>query len=796
MKKEHFHNEKVNKKILILLFLIFQGITALFSQSNYSLSGYVKDSETDKGLEGANVTLMPGNLGTMTDSRGEFSIKSLKKGKYVLSVTFVGYNKFEKEVIIESGSNLILEVILFNTSVKLRPVIIQSDKKDENYVPFVKSKVLKTDIDINAARDIGDFLRSVPNVSGVRKGGVSIDPVVRGFKYDQLNVHLDGGIRVEGGCPNRMDPVASHIDLYDVENIEIIKGPFVLRYGSSLGGIVNLISSRPQPFESKKFGLDIEAIKGFESKWKGDKGHILIHGGNNRIYFNLGGGQMDYGNYKDGNGNLVKSQFNKYNYTVELGSLILPNHELMISYNRSFGRDVYFPALPMDERSDNTAIMSLDYRIRNFDGRLRYLNLKAYNSVVEHEMDNYERPNSDTMAAVTLVDATNKGGRLDATINLNEKSELFLGVDYENIFKDGTRTKNMYTMPPGPNKQVPQKVERLWYNSYINNIGLISDYKYTLSKTDLSIGFRYDNNSSGSDDTFTLIKNGVTYYDNYTSHFSNYSVSVGINKHIKKYLIVGLALGRGNRSPNMIERYIKFLPVGYDKYDYLGNPYLEPESNNQIDLNIRYNNEIWGNILLNGFYAYVTNFISGEVLPSSVVLPQTQGVIGVKQFENLDKVYLRGFELSYNSPSKYKFTYLMNLYYTKGTNPAAIDKNGNEVSDALPEIPPMELNATISYKAFKNTLIPKFTIRYVFTQDYVSKTTYLTATETEPTTPSFYKLDFMFLYKYNKYLTISAGVNNILDEAYYEHLNRRIVGSTTNLYEPGRVYYINMIVKL
>ena len=296
MKKNKFNLNVSIRQILLLFFFLFQFVFLSYSQEVYSLSGLVKDSETDKGMEGAMVALTPGIHNSTTNLKGEFIISKLKPGKYFLTVSYMGYSKFEKEIIIEKGSNLSIEVILFSSSVVLKPVIIQAELKDENYLPYVKSKILKLDIDINATRDIGDFLRSVPNVSGIRKGGVSIDPVIRGFKFEQLNVILDGGIRVEGGCPNRMDPVAGHVDLYDVENIEIIKGPYLLRYGSSLGGMVNLITSRPQPFESKKFGINIEGVKGFESNWNGNKEHILIHGGNNKVYFNLAGGQMNYGN--------------------------------------------------------------------------------------------------------------------------------------------------------------------------------------------------------------------------------------------------------------------------------------------------------------------------------------------------------------------------------------------------------------------------------------------------------------------------------------------------------------------
>ncbi len=41
-----------------------------------------------------------------------------------------------------------------------------------------------------------------------------------------------------------------------------------------------------------------------------------------------------------------------------------------------------------------------------------------------------------------------------------------------------------------------------------------------------------------------------------------------------------------------------------------------------------------------------------------------------------------------------------------------------------------------------------------------------------------------------------AGVQNIFDKAYYEHLNRRIVGSSDPLYEAGRSFYLNLTINL
>ena len=58
------------------------------------------------------------------------------------------------------------------------------------------------------------------------------------------------------------------------------------------------------------------------------------------------------------------------------------------------------------------------------------------------------------------------------------------------------------------------------------------------------------------------------------------------------------------------------------------------------------------------------------------------------------------------------------------------------------------------------------------------------------------KLVFPFLfyhlllnYKPVNYINFVVGVKNLFNQAYYEHLNRKIVGSTLNLFEPDRSFF-------
>jgi iron complex outermembrane receptor protein len=239
--------------------------------------------------------------------------------------------------------------------------------------------------------------------------------------------------------------------------------------------------------------------------------------------------------------------------------------------------------------------------------------------------------------------------------------------------------------------------------------------------------------------------------------------------------------------------------VGYDNYDYLGNPQLKPETNNQADLTLRYIDKAAGSFYLNGFFSYLQDYIAAEKLAPSIAMSKTQGVLGVKQFYNADYALLRGFEFGYTSPTDRKLEITAIAAYTKATINSAtryIVKDKQVVgettvkNDALPEIPPLEGRVNAAYKFFSGKLIPNATIRIVNEQAYTS------SAFDEPETPGYCLFDFSVNYNPYKFVNLTAGVNNLFDKAYYEHLNRKIIGSTGKLYEPGRVIFMKLILSI
>jgi len=774
---------------LAVQFLLLAAITAS-AQNTSKLTGTVYSNETKKTVSQAEIILNPGKLGTTTDDSGYFEFTGLKAGNYEIEVSHLGCKSYKEKIQLGSDEQKSIEIFLEKDIQNISGVEITDHAFQ--WEPYKKDIVKETTIEKLPARDPGEFLRREPNVAGIRKGGGNIDPVVRGLKFSQLNVQTNTGQKIEGGCPNRMDPAVSHIDVNDISRIDIIKGPYALRYGPNFGAVLNLVTEKARPYD--KFEIHAKALVGFESNWNGNKQHVSINGGGRKVYFALTGNHMEYGNYTAGNGETIPSSFTKYNYSAELGITPAEKHELLFSYKSSHGFDINFPALAMDEREDDTELMSANYHYLNPGGYLQTVDAKIYHSNVNHEMDNKWRPFSDTVVAVSTINAKNAGGRMDFGLG-NEAYRLQLGADFEDIYKDGQRVKNLIMQP-----NLPVKTENLWSNAKIQNLGFFAEYKRGKNRNvEWVISGRLDMNKATSDPMqyTNMMGNDVYYNDTTDSDFVNFSISAGMTYRLTDQLSLDFALGRGVRSPDMTERFIILLPVGYDNYDYLGNPQLKPENNQQADLTFNYMNDNLGQFSINGFYSWITDYITGIKLPPSQVMPQTKGVLGVKQFQNIDNAFLYGFEFAWFTPSLKPYGGSLIASYTAGRNPEAVayiieggEVVGSEIveNDPLPEIPPLEANLRAHWYFFDNTIKPEIHLRFVAAQNRISES------YDEMKTPGFFTMGINLSYQFNQYLSMTGGVSNLFDEAYYEHLNRRIIGSDLPLYEPGRIFWLNVMV--
>ncbi len=792
------------RRFLLLFLALASFANVSIAQSTGGIEGRVSESQTANMIGSVGVLISPNEKGTTSNADGYYSITGIAPGTYKIKAQHLGFLSFEKEVTIIAGKIIQLDIQLKIDMKELLAVEIRDDKIQNH--AYSKAVIKESTIEQRPVRDIGDFLREVPNLYAVRKGGANLDPVIRGFKFSQLNVQVDNGLRMEGGCPNRMDPTTAHVEAGDIEAIEVLKGPFALRYGPVMGGVINMLTATPRPFE--QFQIHVKANMGYESNWHGQRQHLTVFGGGKRIFFTFSGNNSIYADYTDGDGNLIPSHFTKFGYIGKLGFALAKNHTVTFAYSEFYARNVAFSALPMDERTDNTKLYSFDYSGKKISKTIESLTLKAYLSDVEHVMDNLERGISDTATAVASILAQRMGYRAEAGVVTGKNSHLFVGTDMYQINKDGDRVKTMIGQFP-MNGKVPVKIENLWNKAFINNYGVFGEYRHNKNLWEVVLSSRLDFNSASSD-SIALMSSPLPGSpsvdliglpaDSTVSDFVNFSFSAGLSRKLNEFMSIGVSFGRGVRSPDVVERFIILLPTGYDNFEYLGNPLLLPETNNEFDVVYKYNNFKFGSIELSGFYSIVQNYIGGVFIPPTEQKPLTANVLGVKQFENIGTANIYGFEFTFNTPTKYKWNVNVSAAYTAGTISEVevldMDANGKvigthlQANDNLGEIPPLNFNLNFSYPFANNQLVPKLHFRYSSAQNNVSESMQ------ELTTEAFSLIDFSLLYKHNSYFSVVGGVNNILDNAYFEHLNRRVLGTNSRIYEPGRVFFVNLLFNI
>ena len=80
-----------------------------------NITGVLRDS-LGHPLEGASVSLVPGNKGAFTNARGEFTLRDVPPGNYFLSVSFIGYQTLRRRVTVLPGTPLVVDGLVLRAA--------------------------------------------------------------------------------------------------------------------------------------------------------------------------------------------------------------------------------------------------------------------------------------------------------------------------------------------------------------------------------------------------------------------------------------------------------------------------------------------------------------------------------------------------------------------------------------------------------------------------------------------------------------------------------------------------------
>lgn len=208
-----------------------------FSQTRYTLSGYVRDSLSGESLIGASVLVGAPATGVGTNSYGFYSI-TLPEGRYAVAVSFTGYHPIDTVIDLTANHEVNFNLILLSM---LEEVVVSSRRRDDNVRAAQMGKI---DLSVNRIKSVPvllgevDVLKTLQLLPGVQSAGEGNTGLyVRGGSSDQNLILLDDAIVYNTG---HLFGFFSVFNSDAIKNISVVKGSMPAQYGGRLSSVLDV----------------------------------------------------------------------------------------------------------------------------------------------------------------------------------------------------------------------------------------------------------------------------------------------------------------------------------------------------------------------------------------------------------------------------------------------------------------------------------------------------------------------------------------------------------------------------
>lgn len=278
------------------------------------------------------------------------------------------------------------------------------------------------------ASDGADYLKTIPGFNAIRNGGANGDPLFRGMFGSRLNILMDGG-QMLGACPNRMDAPTSYLSPENFDQLTVIKGPQSVLWGPGGSAATILFERDTEPFNELGGRVDGSILAGSNGRF--DR-RIDATAGGRQGYLRVLANKAQADDYQDGNGDTVPSRWDKWNSDVLLGWTPDDDSLIELSGGRGDG-EARYAGRGMDGSQFLRESLGLRFKKDNIGELFSALEGQVYYNYADHVMDNFSlrTPSGSGMMANPLasnVDRRTLGGRLVGTWNWQDV-ELKSGLD-------------------------------------------------------------------------------------------------------------------------------------------------------------------------------------------------------------------------------------------------------------------------------------------------------------------------------------------------------------------------------
>lgn len=608
------------KNVILIVLLACTQLT--FAQHKSIIKGIIINNNTSIAF--ANVAIMNKDsvieTGMISSDNGSFELKNTGYGDKILEVSYLGYQKKDIPVNINSSVTDLGLIKLQADNVNLKEINVKA------YTPTfsIKKGNLVTNVSNSSLSSIGTATDVLDKVPGIFNRGEKITV----FGKENPSIYINNRKVYD------MDEL-NNLSSEDIKNIEVIQNPGA-KYDTEDQAVILIHTKANDNGFSTRVSEELR-----QGHYLGDKENLDISYSHKKLdisgsyyhYYRKGKSStsQDFTIFSDTLWNEHTSCpytyiFNENKVNGTLNYKINDNHSVGMQYQGAFGKhdlsltsaaDIY--ANGINYETVNSESDKQDKPVQHlfnvyYEGKINNrLSLNIYGDYV-----NNQSTTNQVIDEFDLIDTINVNTHKDAdynmyaikpilTYNLNNKSNIEIGGEFINTTRNGSYT-NSYSTSSNSSYKSEESI----------NAGFIT-YSNKLSETwQLNIGLRYESHYQYY---FNKTSNSVEVDNTNHSLFPDFSISHQANK-ASMSLSVGVralrpCFGQLNGSNVYINRFLS----------ETGNPSLKQEKIYSANYQISYSF-----INANLGYSYIQDPIS-----NTVVQDGSSSSSSVNTYKNYDK---------------------------------------------------------------------------------------------------------------------------------------------------------------
>jgi iron complex outermembrane receptor protein len=521
-------------------------------------------------LAGARVMVIGSSSSFVADSDGRLVIDPDPEMPLVLFIARPDGVALQPVTVIEIPADGFVEVTVEAAGETV--TVLSGVVPDLELPPATAATVLgRTDLRRRGPATLTQAIENLPG-AGASGSGHGVVPSLRGLpKHRTLVVIDEGRVTTE----RRAGPSASYLDPESIDEVEVVRGPGSVAYGSdAFGGIIRARSRMPDP--EAGLGLRYSLLGGAGIPELGASAEVSGHGLGGGLL--LGGHWRKYDDYSSPEGTVANSGAELSGFRAAYQTS-LKSGVLRAGWRSDLGRDIGKPAPDSNEvrvyyPEDDSHRLDLGFES---PGPGAWSRIAAsvfwddYRLVLDK--DRAAIGEDPRQLEVSENDANDYGLRLEAERPIGAV-RLVLGLDVSGRYN--LQAVNSATTFDASGAQIASASEVVIDNARRDDVGLFAAMNRDWNRWQLAAGLRLDSLWSA---------NRGGFFGDISTSDTGFSGFLALTYEFGGGVEATLQAARGFRGPLLSDRYYR----GYTGRGFItGNPDLEPETSRQYDLAVRW----------------------------------------------------------------------------------------------------------------------------------------------------------------------------------------------------------------